>query len=129
MPREQRSGKRFSLETAVKITYRHNQEPEQVETVSANISNGGAFLRTLQPLPLASKLQVEFLLDMENLKKLRFILSINSLKEFCQRPRVWVITTGVVIRQEADGIAMVFNNNYTVTPIQPGESSFFNQKR
>ena len=126
MNREQRSGERFSLETDVKITYQHQQNSEQVETVSANISNGGAFLRTRQPFPLAAKLRVEFLLDMEDLKKLRFILSVKGLKEFSQRPRVWVVTTGVVIRQEESGVAMVFNDNYTVTPIQPGESSFFN---
>jgi c-di-GMP-binding flagellar brake protein YcgR len=120
MTNERRNQERFFLDIQARISYRFtDDEPEEVlETVAADISAGGAFLRTETPLPLASKVNVEFLLSIENLKKLKFILSVETLRKFSGQ-HVWVQATGVVIRQQEKGVAVIFDTNYQLTPMKP----------
>lgn len=121
MPCDKRSQLRFSLNRQAKITYRHsiNQSPA-IDTVSANISSGGAFLLTTHPFPLAAKIQVEFLLSFEDVKQLKFILSLASLKNPTGE-NFWVNTTAIVIRREADGVGIIFDSDYQITPLQPSK--------
>lgn len=120
MANERRQQERFNLELQARISYSFVREfsDEAIETVAANISSGGAFLATGSPLPLSSKVQIEFLLGLEDLKKLKFILPLSVLKSF-SGDKVWVKATGVVIRQEEGGVAVIFNQNYQVTPLLP----------
>ena len=83
---------------------------------AANISSGGAFITTNETLPLASKVYLKFLVDFEQLKKLRFILSYDSLKQFNDQ-KIWVIATGIVIRIEEDGMGIIFDEDYQLTPM------------
>ena len=120
MTSERRRGERFSLELEARITYRHNDTSPLVETVSADISDGGAFLQTDHHFSMASKVQIEFLLSLKDLKKLRFILSMDSLRSLSKNSTLWVTTTGIVIRQTDSGIAVIFDKDYTITPMKPG---------
>ncbi len=92
------------------------------ETIAANISSGGAFIVTGRKLPLACTVQLEFLLAFEDLEKLRFILSVESLRA-CQGKQVRVKASGIVIRVEAKGIGIVFDTDYQVCPMQPSEAN------
>lgn len=67
---------------------------------------------------MASKVKIEFNLGLEDLKKLRFILTMESLKQFTGKT-IWVSANGIVIRQEKDGIGLIFDKNYQLTPMQP----------
>jgi len=119
MQTEQREQKRFSLNLEVKVSYRHNtKNPPKIGTVTANISSGGAFLKTRHPFPMASKIQMEFHVDYNDLKKLKFILSVDTLKQL-NKEKVWVTATGVVIRQEKEGVAIIFDTDYQFTPMKP----------
>lgn len=120
MSSERRIQERFSLDLQAKISYRFTDDDPQdyIETVAANMSSGGAFLQTGKPLPLASKVKVEFLLSIEHLKKLKFILSMETLR-LVSGEQVWVKATGVVIRQEPKGVAVIFDQNYQLTPMKP----------
>lgn len=115
---DQRLQERFSLELPVKVSVSAETDRElQYQTVTANISAGGAFIATNQPLPIASKVYLEFLLSFNDLKKLRFILSLEMLKTFAGKP-VWVLASGVVIRHQANGMAVIFDQDYQLSPLE-----------
>lgn len=116
---ERRKQERFSLNIQAKISAPGKQYSAPViETVTANVSAGGAFLETSHHFPIASRVGMEFLVTYDDLKKLRFILSIESLKKLADN-KVWVNATGIVIRQERTGIAVIFESNYQLTPLKP----------
>jgi c-di-GMP-binding flagellar brake protein YcgR len=116
---ERREQQRFSLNLQARISCRHiEDQPPVIDTVAANISSGGAFVKTNHKFPMAAKVKIEFNLGLEDLKKLRFILTMESLKQFTGK-NIWVSANGIVIRQEEDGIGLIFDKNYQFTPMQP----------
>ncbi|MDK9705459.1 MAG: PilZ domain-containing protein [Desulforhopalus sp.] len=116
---DKRSQERYSRNIRARITYRHQtEEVPVIDTVTANISSGGAFLETAHPFPLAAKIKVEFLLDFDDLKRLKFILSLESLRSLSGKT-VWVCATAVVIRREAGGVGIIFDTDYQLTPMCP----------
>jgi len=120
--KERRIQERFSLNLQVKIsaTDENGKKVFAEETTTANISAGGAFIITDRKFPLAGKLELEFLLAFEDLEKLRFILSVESLRA-CQGKQVWVKASGIVIRKEEQGVAVIFDTDYQISPLQPSE--------
>lgn len=119
MPSDKRIQERFSLNLQARISYRHSEDQLPViDTVAGNISSGGAFLRTSHPFPMAAKVQVEFLVSFDDLKRLKFILSVESLKNLTGK-HLWVSATAIVIRREADGIGIIFDTDYQFTPMRP----------
>ena len=119
---DKRSQERFSRNIQARITYRHHAEQMPViDTVTANISSGGAFLETTHPFPLAAKVKIEFLLDFDDIKRLKFILSLESLKSLTGKT-VWVCATAVVIRKETGGVGIIFDTDYQFTPMRPPHS-------
>ena len=117
MSTNRREQERFSLNLQAKISYRHSKNQSQViDTVAANISSGGAFLATDHQFPLASKVNIKFYLSVEDLRRLKFILSMESLRQI-EGDHTWVNTTGIVIRQREDGIGIIFDTDYQLTPI------------
>lgn len=126
MSRERRIQERFSLNLKARISCQFFDEAptDSIETVAANISAGGAFLQTRQTLPLSSKVQIEFILSFEDLKRLKFILSMSTLLSTSGKD-VWVKASGIVIRQEDHGVAVIFDQNYQLTPMLPGNESKF----
>lgn len=114
---ERREQERFTLQLKTKIMAESaSGVTPLLELVTADISAGGAFIATSRPLPMASKVRLEFFLSLEELAQLRFILSRESLKVW-EGDRAWVMATGVVIRVEAHGVAVIFDQNYQVMPI------------
>ncbi len=118
MSQEKRQQERFTLNLQARVTSRHTSEAPVVETVAANISAGGAFLKTSHPFPMAAKVGIEFYLSVEDLEKLKFILSVESMRQLTSQ-NIWVKATGIVIRQETDGIAVIFDTDYQLHPLGP----------
>lgn len=117
MNTERRDKKRFSLNLEAKVSYRRTKEDAvTINAVAANISPGGAFLKTLHPFPMAAQIKIDFRMNYDDLKKLKFILSIDSLKRF-SGGKVWVSATGVVVRQEENGVGIIFDNDYQLIPM------------
>jgi len=116
---ERREQERFSLNLQAKISYRHveDQEP-MIDTVAANISSTGAFLQTSHKFPMAAKVKMEFYLSVNDLKKLRFILSMESLKQL-HGGNIWVCANGIVIREDDTGVGIIFDTDYQITPMKP----------
>ncbi|MGB3210661.1 MAG: PilZ domain-containing protein [Desulforhopalus sp.] len=116
---ERREQKRFTLNLQARISYRHAEDQSPViDTMAANISSGGAFLKTDNLFPMATKVQIEFYISIEDLKRLRFILSMESLKQLSGK-NIWVVANGIVIRQEEDGVGIIFDTDYQLTPMKP----------
>ncbi len=119
MPSDKRTQERFSLNLQARISYRHREDQMPViDTVAANISAGGAFLQTSHPFPMAAKVKVEFLLSFDDVKRLKFILSMESLKNLTGK-NLWVSATAIVIRREVDGVGIIFDTDYQFTPMRP----------
>ena len=121
---EQRTQERFILQLPAKLSTESGFEGNKItdETVIANISASGAFLFTKRKLPLASKVYIEFFIDLEDLKKLRFILSLDSLKSSVGK-KIWVKATGIVVRGEEDGLAIIFDQDYQLSPMEALDKS------
>lgn len=123
--RERRVHERFSMQIPTKMTAETlSGKTPMLEFLTANISAGGACIETDRPLPLASKVRLEFLLSLEDLQVLKFILSLETLKAWKGR-RVWVRATGIVTRCEADKMGIMFDENYQISPMNmpKGEGS------
>ena len=119
MSNEKRAQERFSLNLQARISYRHSEDQLPIiDTVAANISSGGAFLKTSHPFPMAAKVRVEFFLSFDDVKRLKFILSVESLKNL-SGTSTWVSATAIVIRREADGVGIIFDTDYQFTPMRP----------
>lgn len=120
---ERREQKRFSLNLQAKISYRHvNDDLPAIDTVAANVSAGGAFIETSHQFALAAKVKIEFFVDVDDLKRLRFILSMESLKKLSGHSKIWVVANGIVIRQEESGVGIIFDTDYQLTPMKPPDS-------
>lgn len=117
--KERRLQKRYSLDIKAKLSSESSETPLKEETIAANISSGGAFVQTKQKLAMASKVYLEFCVGLEDLKKLRFILSMDSLRACKGKEKIWVKATAVVIRIEEDGVGLIFDTDYQLTPLQP----------
>lgn len=118
MPIERREQQRFSLNLQAKISYRHLEDQSSViDTVAANISSGGAFLATDHEFPMAAKVKIEFYVSLADLKRLRFILSMASLRRLNEQS-IWVVANGIVIRKEPGGVGVIFDTDYQLTPMQ-----------
>lgn len=121
---ERREHERFSLRLQTKIMAESGTGVTPLlEFVTADISAGGAFIRTSRSLPMASRVRLEFFLSLEELARLRFIVAKESLKVW-RGERAWVTATGVVIRVDKDGVAIIFDQNYQVTPIRSATTEF-----
>ncbi len=120
--KEKRLQKRFPFQLKAKLSTHDDEEKDslQEEIIVSNISSGGAFLQTKQKLPMASKVFLEFCIAFEHLQKLRFILSLDSLRSFKDK-QVSVKATAVVIRAEEDGIGIIFDTDYQLTPMKSGK--------
>ncbi len=116
---ERRLKERFNFDIPAQIS----RDPQtlshgaQGKASVANISSGGVFISTTETFPLASKVYLKFLVSYDQLKKLRFILSHKSLQSY-HGQEIWVTATGIVIRTEEHGVAIIFDENYQLSPLK-----------
>ena len=119
MSTEKRIQERLSLNLQARIFYRHSDTESPVfDTVAANISAGGAFLKTSHPFPMAAKVRVEFFLSIEDVKRLKFVLSVEALKNLTGK-KLWISASAIVIRREAEGVGIIFDTDYQFTSLRP----------
>jgi hypothetical protein len=115
--KDRRIHERFSMRIEAKMTAETlSGKTPMMEFLTANVSAGGAFIETDHPLPLVSKVRLEFLLSLEDLQKLKFIVSLKTLKEW-KGKRVWISATGIVTRNEPGGMGIMFGENYQISPM------------
>jgi hypothetical protein len=121
--KERRLHERFSIQIQTKMTAETlSGKTPMMEFLTADISAGGAFNKTEHPLPLVSKVRLEFLLSLEDLQTLKFVLSLETLKAW-KGKRIWVSATGIVTRSTDDGMGIMFDENYQISPIDAPEEA------
>ncbi len=117
MAQENRLRNRYSIEIPVKVSNKpFTETPIMLDAILSNISPGGVFISSDQDFPIASKLYFKFAIRFEELSKLKFILSVNSLKKF-SGTIVQVQATGIVIRVDKYGSGIIFDHDYMLTPL------------
>ena len=94
---------RFEL----KVRARIEGEPGRdiLDVMTSDICAGGAFFYTDQTLPEGTKVRIDLLLPLERLKK---------LVEGYDHAHIQV--TGTVLRKEPQGMAVCFNQDYSIRP-------------
>jgi len=121
--KERRIHERFFMQIQTKMTAETlSGKTPMMEFLTANISAGGAFIETDHPLPLVSKVRLEFLLSLEDLQVLKFVLSLETLKAW-EGKRVWVSASGIVTRSEPTGMGIMFDDNYQIRPMDTPEET------
>ncbi len=120
--KERRLQERFFLQLKAELSTEEEgaEAPVIEDIILDNISSGGAFIITQQKFPMASKVYVEFTIDFENLQKLRFILSLDSLRSL-KGKQVRVKAGAIVIRAEKNGVGIIFDTDYQLNPMQVGK--------
>ena len=119
---DKRLQQRFSMKLPVRVlTGTETDLKVQFEGIIANISSGGAFIATESPLPVSSRVYLEFLISIEELQKLKFILSLETLRRFKGAP-VWAKASGVIIRHESNVMAIIFDDDYQLSPLHAADS-------
>lgn len=98
---------RFDLEIPAKVKVSVSAEVEEVSDLFTNdISSGGAFFHTEQPLPEGTVVEIDLILPLDKL--------IKSQKGSGQYTRVKV--NGQVLRSETTGMAVSFHDDYQISP-------------
>ena len=92
---ERRKLERFDLRLPAKIE-NLGRKKRGYNLLTKNISAGGVFLETTNPFPEKSRVGIDFAVP----------------------TGVLVKVTGVVLRSEPTGIAIRFDNEYQLTPLQ-----------
>ena len=100
-----RKMERFSLELPAKISVvGEKDEPASLDAITSDISAGGAFFHTDQPLPVGTEMQVDLVLSLDELKKI-------------EGKRASIKVKGAVIRIEGKGMAISFDKKYQISPL------------
>jgi len=101
---EKRRLERFDLVMPAAIEFvNEDQDDRMINLLTTNICSGGAYFYTNQPLPEGTKVKLDLVLPLENLRKLK--------KEYKQ---AFIKVTGEVLRTEAEGMAICFDKNYQI---------------
>jgi hypothetical protein len=106
MQQEKRRLERFDLKVSARIENADKKkEKEAFDLVTNNLCAGGAFFHTDQSLPVGTKVKVNLVLPLGGLRK---------LSASCDQANVRV--TGTVIRIQPGGMAVCFNDDYSIRP-------------
>ena len=101
---EQRKHERFSLVIPTRLILSNdNLDAEVIEINTCNICAGGAYFKSNQTIPEGTRVNMDFVLPIENLARM---LGVNS----------FVKIKGKVIRVDVEGVAVSFDKNYEIMP-------------
>jgi len=111
---ENRSLERFDLglEAFVSV-YSDSDTPDSLAMQTRDISSDGAYLLTETPLPVGTKVNVDMILSLDELKKLG--------------GKALIKTSGEVLRTESGGMAISFDRNSRILPYSLKKSNSNNK--
>jgi len=105
--KERRRLERFSFEVPARIEVMVPADrKETLDLQTSDICAGGAFFRTSQALPEGTKVNIDL------------IIPLDRLRELIGHSRVNVKVNGTVIRSGSTGMAICFNEDYQIMPLQ-----------
>ena len=86
------------------VNDKKKEDTEIFDLYTKDICAGGAFLPTLQPVPLGRQVKIHLVLHSDTLQRLT-------------KKRAHITVKGKVIRTESTGIAVCFDKSYKITRI------------
>ena len=102
---ESRKLERYDLDLPVELFEKgFPQQQASVKLRTVDVSAGGAFFRTEEPLAIGTEVQVEMTLSLDELKKIK-------------GKRALIKVAGAVVRTEKEGMAISFDARYRIEPI------------
>jgi hypothetical protein len=103
--KERRGFERYELVIQAKVFfYRRKAQGRWMQAMSKDISSQGVFFHSDEPLPLGTKVYIEFVLPVSSLPSSQ---ARNSRFE----------CFGTVIRKESGGMAVCFDKSCKITPV------------
>lgn len=103
MMANKRNIERFDLDLKAFVSViTDTAESKSITMQTRDISANGAYLLTKLPLPVGSRVKVDMVLSLDELKKLG--------------GKALIKTMGTVLRKEAGGMAICFNRNAKILP-------------
>lgn len=109
--KEHRKSERFTLKLPARIEMDSGQGRRIFDLQTSNICVGGAFFPTTQPIAEGTRGKIDLLLSLDN--KLKTIL--DKLKLYGQ---AHIMVKGTVVRSESIGMAVRFDEDYQIIPLQ-----------
>ena len=108
---EKRGLERFDLEIPAKIKVAASYKKEEIiDLLTSDISSGGAFFHTTQPLAEGTDVKIDLILPITKLCKR---LEEEGKGEY---QHAYIKISGKVLRTESRGMAIVFNEDYEISP-------------
>ena len=101
--KERRKHERFSLEVSAEIETGGNSK-EIIALMTADISAGGAFLKTSKPLPPGTQVTINLVLPLDKIKLLR------------DSEHAVISATGTIVRTNGEGMSISFNQQFQILP-------------
>ena len=102
---DRRQVERFSLEVPALISRMDESVTQKpFEVVTQNISSGGAFFLTDEPISTMTHLEMDL------------IISPNKNNKFNDQ-KTYIHLSGSVVRKEAHGLAVCFDKKYFISPL------------
>ena len=96
---------RFNLQLQTLVSADKGEcAPEPMNTLTTNISSSGAFLRSDHPLPIGTKVKLDLVLSLDELKQVK-------------GKRTLIKVSGKVIRNVGGGMAVCFAEDCKISPI------------
>ena len=99
-----RNNDRYAVELTSFLLIIDEQETVSVESVTKDISAGGAFFETGRPIASGTEVKVDLVMPISKLRMMR-------------ANRAHIKVSGVVTRTDKDGIAVCFDKNYQIVSI------------
>jgi PilZ domain len=100
---ERRHLRRFSIRASAVVQTMAEGAGQVFQLYTQDISSGGAFFPMEVPLPTGEKV------------KITLLLSISALEEI--RSKTQIVTEGRVVRSTERGVAVAFDEYYTMSPV------------
>ena len=99
---DERKLERFTLELVANISVSGEQDEQQsLKFNTSDISAGGAFFNTEQPLPIGTEIKLDMILPLDKLKKLK-------------GKQAKIEVSGAVVRTNQEGMAVSFKKDYQI---------------
>ena len=105
---ERRRLERFEINSPARVLVHAGSDKEaEYNLTTRDVSSAGAFLFSSQPLPQGTSVRMEFVISLDTLQRLAG-----------DKGRAKVKVKGEVIRSDANGIAIRFDNRYKITALE-----------
>ena len=110
---ERRKLERFEFNIPAKIErmpldHRETKE-KQLDLLTSDISSGGAYFHTVQPLPEGTDVKIDLILPLDKLKLLKTDSDVQ---------KILIKVKGTIVRSESRGMAIRFDRNYRIMPFK-----------